>query len=157
MSLLKAPDTQVRKGSTEHIAEIPARPSVVPTLPEMAHFARLQRLEEILIAQFRESEDERVAKELAKQEEEQELEFRTRRNNQVGEFGNKKSKWERLWDANEGLPYWMNWESQESLWERPVICHVCDAAIPDDDVMCFKCKNARSEYNQRIYDELHPL
>ena len=45
MSLLKAPDTQVRKGSTEHIAEIPARPSVVPTLPEMAHFARLQRLE----------------------------------------------------------------------------------------------------------------
>ena len=51
----------------------------------------------------------------------------------------------------------MNWESQESLWERPVICHVCDAAIPDDDVMCFKCKNARSEYNQRVYDELHPL
>ncbi|KAH8074882.1 hypothetical protein JL720_10629 [Aureococcus anophagefferens] len=81
----------------------------------------------------------------------------TRRNDQVGEFGNKKSKWERLWDANEGLPYWMNWESQESLWERPVICHVCDAAIPDDDVMCFKCKNARSEYNQRVYDELHPL
>ena len=112
---------------------------------------------EILIAQFRESEDERVAKEIAKQEEEQELEFRTRRNDQVGEFGNKKSKWERLWDANEGLPYWMNWESQESLWERPVICHVCDASIPDDDVMCFKCKNARSEYNQRVYDELHPL
>ena len=27
--------------------------------------------------------------------------------------------------------------------------------IPEDDTMCFKCKNKRSDFNQKIYDDNH--
>ena len=87
--------------------------------------ARIKKsAKEIILSQFRETEDERVQKELEQQEADQEQDFRDRRNREVGTFGNKKSKWERLWDPDQGLPYWMNWETHESMWERPVICHV---------------------------------
>lgn len=110
----------------------------------------------IILESFRGTEDDRVSAELGAQERTQEDFFRTERLRQVGVFGTKKSKWERLWDADAGLPYWTHWESAESHWEKPAVCHVCDASIPPDDVMCFKCNNARSDFNQAIYDELHP-
>ena len=80
---------------------------------------------------------------------------RKRRNEEIGGYGKPRSRWERLWDADEGKPYWHQWETRESVWDKPCICHVCDANIPEDDTMCFKCKNKRSEFNQKIYDDNH--
>ena len=50
--------------------------------------ARIKKsAKEIILSQFRETEDERVQKELEQQEADQEQDFRDRRNREVGTFG----------------------------------------------------------------------
>ena len=93
----------------------------------------LQQAKELMLETFRQDEHDRVTDENAADEEAMEAGFRETRNEEVGRFGNLRTKWERLWDAESGQPYWYQWQTQESLWEKPVVCHVCDAPIPDDD------------------------
>lgn len=109
----------------------------------------------LMVDDLREREQVRVEAENEATLKKFEDDCRERRNKEIGGYGKPRTRWERLWDADEGKPYWHQWETRESVWQKPVICHVCDANIPEDDTMCFKCKNRRSQFNQKIYDDSH--
>jgi hypothetical protein len=114
-----------------------------------------KKARELMVDDLREREELRVQEENEDHMQKFEDDCRKRRNEEIGGYGKPRSRWERLWDADEGKPYWHQWETRESVWDKPCICHVCDANIPEDDTMCFKCKNKRSEFNQKIYDDNH--
>lgn len=110
--------------------------------------ARISLLDEIRSAELSE-----VGNALDARDDEAEKTAAQLRLDHVGDKGGVDSAWERLWDGRHGAPYWYNWKTQASLWERPHICHNCDASIPIDDIRCFQCNVDRSEYNRRRYDE----
>jgi len=114
-----------------------------------------KKARELMVDDLREREELRVQEENEEHMQKFEDDCRKRRNEEIGGYGKPRSRWERLWDADEGKPYWHQWETRESVWDKPCVCHVCDSNIPVDDTMCFKCKNKRSEFNQKIYDDNH--
>lgn len=117
--------------------------------------AARERARGTLLADARAKEEKRVLVDLDKFEREQEQLFTSTRLQKIGERGGPDSKWERLWDGVHGVAYWHNWKTSESLWERPHICHYCDAVLNVDDVRCFQCNSERSAYNQLRYREAH--
>lgn len=112
-----------------------------------------ERARSALLEELRTNHERKVLAELDAVDEDQEAMFETRRLEKVGERGGPDSKWERLWDAQSGTPYWYNSETAACTWERPHVCHHCDSAILVEDKRCFNCNTERSAYNQRRYLE----
>lgn len=119
--------------------------------------AARERARGSLLADVRDKEEKRVLADLDDFERDQERLFVATRLQKIGERGGLDSKWERLWDGVHGVAYWHNWKTSESLWERPHICHHCDAVLDVDDVRCFQCNSERSAYNQARYREAHGI
>ena len=89
-----------------------------------------KKARELMVDDLREREELRVQEENEDHMQKFEDDCRKRRNEEIGGYGKPRSRWERLWDADEGKPYWHQWETRESVWDKPCICHVCDANIP---------------------------
>ncbi|KAJ8603735.1 hypothetical protein CTAYLR_000250 [Chrysophaeum taylorii] len=117
--------------------------------------AAREQARQALLDETRACETKRVAEDLDAAETEQEKLFESTRLQKVGERGGPDSKWERLWDGVHGAPYWLQWQTNESRWEHPHVCHICDAAIDVDDVRCFRCNTDRSAYNMDLYWNAH--
>ena len=72
-------------------------------------------------------------------------------------FGSEATCWEKLYDHDQDLSFYFNWQSGERCYDQqlgnqpPAICEVCDSLIQLTDWKCFNCDAPRSERNQRKY------
>ena len=110
-----------------------------------------ERAREAMLAAAKIKEEARVRAETRALVKAQEKAFAERLEESIGKHFSRTSKWERLWNGNHGAPYWFNYQTNESLWEKPHVCHNCDSAIDPNDAKCFACNSKRSPYNQRLY------
>ena len=72
-----------------------------------------------------------------------------------GKFGLRNSCWEKLYDPEEDLSFYYQWQTGEKVSPisnlSPAICEVCDSLIELTDYKCFNCDSLRSDRNRTKY------
>lgn len=72
-------------------------------------------------------------------------------------FGPAATHWEKLYDADQNLSFFFQWQTGERCYDQqvgnqtPAICEVCDCLIELTDYKCFNCDAPRSERNKKKY------
>jgi len=72
-----------------------------------------------------------------------------------GKFGLRNSCWEKLYDPEEELSFYYQWQTGQKVPsignQSPAICEVCDSLIDLIDYKCFNCDSLRSVRNRKKY------
>ena len=73
----------------------------------------------------------------------------------VVRFGPVTTKWERLYDPDQQMSVYFQWQTGERCYDLqvgnqpPAICEVCDHLLALSDYKCFNCDTPRSERNRK--------
>ena len=83
------------------------------------------------------------------------MNWRTFVDSYEGKYGLRNSCWEKLYDPEEELSFYYQWQTGEKVPPignlSPAICEVCDSLIDLTDYKCFSCDSLRSVRNRAKY------